>query len=199
MFASLSRRTYRLLIRLYPAEFRREYGDDMVLIYEQLVADRGVLVATGRASIDLIVTVPRYRLEAVMTESQATRALTTIIAGLIVMGVSSLAMLGLPLVGAVLILAGVGLALAGRGRLARALRSVPDVSRRGRRLRWSALSAGVFAACVVGYFVVLWDNEVSTPGLLIPTLLAPVALCSAVYFLVAGLLTPRTRTYHGTS
>ena len=156
MFASLVRRTYRLLIPLYPAEFRREHGDDMVLLFDALVADRGILAATGRTSIDLIVTVPRYRLEAVMTEFRATQVLTTAIAGLLVLGVAS-PMVGLPWVGPVLILAGLGLVIANRGRLARAIRT-PDSSRRTRRLRMSALSAGIFAAAVVGYgFVWSWN------------------------------------------
>jgi ABC-type uncharacterized transport system permease subunit len=47
--------------------------------------------------------------------------------------------------------------------------------------------------CVVAYLVVVWDEEASTPGLLIPTLLGTAALGGAVWFLVAGLLTPRSR------
>jgi hypothetical protein len=189
------RRTYGLLILLYPAEFRREHRDDMVFLFDDLVADRGLLVATGRASIDFIVTAPRYRLEAVMTESQAARVLTMAIVGLLMLGVASIGMLALAWwVGAVFILGGVGLALANRSRLARAIRTTPDSSRRTHRLRLSALSAGVFVACVVAYLVVVWDEEASTPGLLIPTLLGTAALGGAVWFLAAGLLTPRAQS-----
>lgn len=190
MFAPFVRRTYRLLISLYPAEFRREHGGDMMLLFDELVADRGILAATSRTSIDLIVTVPRYRLEVVMTELRATRVLATAIVGLLVLGVAS-PMIGLPWVGPVLILAGIGLGIANRGRLARAIRT-PDSSRRTRRLRMSALSAGVFAAAVVGYGFVISDEEVSTLGLLLPSLVGTAALSGAVLFLVAGLLTPRS-------
>ena len=69
-----------------PLAFRREFGDDMLLLFDSLVADRGILAATSRTSLDLIVTVPRYRLETVMTDSRATQVLTATIAGLLVLG-----------------------------------------------------------------------------------------------------------------
>lgn len=188
--SSLLRGTYRLLILLYPPTFRREYGTDMVLLYDSLAADRGRLAAVRRTLIDLIVTVPRYRLEAVMTEPRATRILTTSIAGLLLLGIAS-PVAGLGWIGLVLILAGLVLVLANRGRLARSIRT-PDSSRRARRLRISALSAGVFAACVVGYITVTWDGEASTLGLGLPSLLGTTALFAAIWFLIAGLLTPRT-------
>jgi hypothetical protein len=191
MFAALMRRTYQLLTLLYPVEFRREHRNDMIFVFDELVADRGLLAATGRTSIDLIVTVPRYRLEAVMTESQTTRVITTAIAGLLSLGVASVAMLGLVWVGAVLILGGVGLALANRSRLARAIRTTPERSLRTHRLRLAALSAGVFVVCLVAHLAVIWDEEPTTARDGIPSLLGMAAFCVAVSFLVAGLLTPR--------
>ena len=179
MFAPLVRRGYQLLIPLYPAAFRREFGDDMLLLVDSLVADRGILAATSRTSLDLIVTVPRYRLETVMTDSRATQVLTATIAGLLVLGFIS-PMAGLPWwPSPLLILAGLGLTVANRTRLAHAIRT-PDSSRRSRRLRLSALSAAVFAAAVVGYGVVIWDETASTLGLLLPSFLGTAALvCSA--------------------
>lgn len=190
MVSSLLRGTYRLLILLYPPKFRREYGNDMVLLYDSLAADRGSLAAVRRTSIDLIVTVPRYRLEAVMTEPRATRILTASIAGLLLLGFAS-PIAGFGWIGLVLILAGLVLVLANRGRLARAIRT-PDSSRRASRLRIAALSTGVFAACVVGYSIVISDEEASTLGLLLPSLLGTAALAAAIWFLIAGLLTPQT-------
>lgn len=189
MVSSLLRGTYRLLILLYPPTFRREYGNDMVLLYDALAADRGSLAAVRRTSIDLIVTVPRYRLEAVMTEPRATRILTASIAGLLLLGIAS-PIAGLGWIGLVLILAGLVLMLVNRGRLACAIRT-PDSSRRASRLRISALSIGVFAACVVGWFIVIWDNEAGTLGLLLP-MLGTAALAAAIWFLIAGLLAPQT-------
>lgn len=190
MFAPLVRRGYQLLIPLYPAAFRREFGDDMLLLFDSLVADRGILAATSRTSLDLIVTVPRYRLETVMTDSRATQVLTATIAGLLVLGFIS-PMAGLPWPSPLLILAGLGLTVANRTRLAHAIRT-PDSSRRSRRLRLSALSAAVFAAAVVGYGVVIWDETASTLGLLLPSFLGTAALVCSAWFLVAGLLTPRS-------
>ena len=190
MFAPLVRRGYQLLIPLYPAAFRREFGDDMLLLFDSLVADRGILAAASRTSLDLIVTVPRYRLETVMTDSRATQVLTATIAGLLVLGFIS-PMAGLPWPSPLLILAGLGLTVANRTRLAHAIRT-PDSSRRSRRLRLSALSAAVFAAAVVGYGVVIWDETASTLGLLLPSFLGTAALVCSAWFLVAGLLTPRS-------
>ena len=199
MFAPLVRRGYQLLIPLYPAAFRREFGGDMLLLFDSLVADRGILAATSRTSLDLIVTVPRYRLETVMTDSRATQVLTATIAGLLVLGFIS-PMAGLPWwPSPLLILAGLGLTVANRTgltvanrtRLAHAIRT-PDSSRRSRRLRLSALSAAVFAAAVVGYGVVIWDETASTLGLLLPSFLGTAALVCSAWFLVAGLLTPRS-------
>lgn len=190
MFAPLVRRGYQLLIPLYPAAFRREFGDDMLLLFDSLVADRGILAAASRTSLDLIVTVPRYRLETVMTDSRATQVLTATIAGLLVLGFIS-PMAGLLWPSPLLILAGLGLTVANRTRLAHAIRT-PDSSRRSRRLRLSALSAAVFAAAVVGYGVVIWDETASTLGLLLPSFLGTAALVCSAWFLVAGLLTPRS-------
>lgn len=190
MFAPLIRRGYQLLIPLYPAAFRREFGDDMLLLFDSLVADRGILAATSRTSLDLIVTVPRYRLETVMTDSRATQVLTTTIAGLLVLGFIS-PMAGLLWLSPLFFLAGLGLIVANRTRLAHAIRT-PDSSRRRHRLRLSALSAAVFAAAVVGYGVVIWDETASTLGLLLPSFLGTAALVCSAWFLVAGLLTPRS-------
>ena len=43
MLASLVRWTYRRMIALYPNELRREHGDDMEFVFDELIADRGVL------------------------------------------------------------------------------------------------------------------------------------------------------------
>ena len=190
MLASLACRTYRRMIALYPNELRREYGDDMEFVFNELIADRGVRVAMTRTTIDLIVTVPRYRLEAVMTKIHATRTLNVAIAGLLALGTFGVTAGG-TWIGAMLIFAGLGLAIANRGRLARSIRTA-NPSQRSHRLRLAALNAGLFAASVVAYGIVIWDEEASTPGLLIPSLLGTVALVGAVGFLLAGLFTPRT-------
>lgn len=94
-------------------------------------------------------------------------------------------------VGAALLVAAMILLLAVRGRLARSIRTAPP-SQRARRLRGSAISAAVFIAATAGYFVVIWDEEASTLGLLGTSLTALAALVAAIVLLGAGLLTSRT-------
>lgn len=192
MSTSLARRVYELLIRLYPPAFRREFANDMLLIFDALVEDRGTLTAASRTSLDLVVTVPRYRLETVMTDSHSTQVLTAAIAALLVLGFLS-PMAGLLWLGPLFILAGLGLMIANRTRLAQAIRT-PDSSARRRRLRLAALSAAVFALAVVGYGIVIWDETASTLGLLLPSAVGTAALMCSAWFLVAGLLTPRDTT-----
>lgn len=62
--SSLSERIYRLGLRLYPAAFRREFGHEMLLDFDEGGRDawcergwRGVLAFWGRMSVDLAVTV----------------------------------------------------------------------------------------------------------------------------------------------
>ncbi|MEO8693297.1 MAG: hypothetical protein ABI658_07250 [Acidimicrobiales bacterium] len=77
-------RMYRALTRLYPRDFRARYRDDLVQHFADLVDDHGVRVAWTRTAIDLIVTVPRYRLEVIMNERHGTVTLAvaiTLLAG----------------------------------------------------------------------------------------------------------------------
>ena len=46
--------------------FGGHYGDDLVQQFADLVADRRARAAWARTGVDLIVTVPRYRLESIM-------------------------------------------------------------------------------------------------------------------------------------
>ena len=190
MLAPLLRRTYRHLIALYPTDLRREHGDDMVVVFDELIADRGVVAATTRTTVDLFVTVPRFRLEALMTKNHATHTLNFVIAALVAVGIFGVTAVG-TWVGAVPIVAGLMLAGANRGRLARSIRT-SNPSQRSHRFRLAALNAAIFAVCVGAYMAVTWDGEASTPGLLIPTLLGTAALVGAIGFLLAGLFTPRT-------
>ena len=175
---------------LYPAEFRHEFGADMLLHFDDLIVNRGAVVATTRTSVDLVVTVPRYHLEAVMNTSSVDRMLGTVVVALPVLGVSSI-LFGSPWAGAALIGAGVILALASRGRLARSIRTAPP-SQRARRLRGSAVSFAVLVTAYIGFVVVTSDEPVSMLGLLVTTLIGVAALGGAAALLVAGLLTPKS-------
>jgi hypothetical protein len=71
---------YRVLVRLYPADFRRHHGDDLAQLFADLVERDGASAAWRRTVIDLVVTVPRYRLETIMSTRRTTTTLVGTIA-----------------------------------------------------------------------------------------------------------------------
>jgi hypothetical protein len=56
-------RAYRLLLRLYPRRFRQEYGDDLLLLLRDQLADEPAGRVYTRAALDLVLTVPSRHLE----------------------------------------------------------------------------------------------------------------------------------------
>ena len=68
---------YRASLHLYPREFRREYGDDMVALLEEQLRDESAPRVLGRALLDLLVTVPTRHLEAHMHRSSSTPLVVT--------------------------------------------------------------------------------------------------------------------------
>jgi hypothetical protein len=120
---------YRAALHLYPSSFRREFGDDMVLLVEHQLHDEGTARVAARTLVDLFITVPTRHLEAHMSRSSQT-TLTIVFAALGVL----LAVVGGP----------VGL-LAGLGAFALAAvtyrRSQPIVARNGQW--WKLLLGGV--------------------------------------------------------
>lgn len=180
---------YRALLRLYPKDFRKEFGPDLLRLHEDLAADRGLTVARRRTALDLIVTVPRYRLEHLMSEQHSNTALYVVLVGLVAAGAFGF----LTGVGPALlfVVAAVVVAVAQRSRLARAIRT-PDTDVRHRRLRWAGICGAVFALSIVTYLADLGDDEISTASLLWHNLVGTSAMVAMVIFFVAGLLTPRT-------
>jgi hypothetical protein len=181
---------YRSLLRLYPRRFRGHYGDDLVQQFTDLVADRGVRAAWARTGVDLIVTVPRYRLESIMNERHSATSVNLGIALLASGGVLSL-LIGL-YPGLVLLLAGLVLAVAQRSTLAQAIRT-PDTNRRRRRLAIGALLAVVFVSSFTAYLALIGDTWTVRETVL--TVIGTIAMIGAPVFLIAGLLTPRSLDY----
>jgi hypothetical protein len=60
-------RLYGALLRCYPRDFRREYGDDMTQLLALQLRDENAVRVWGRTFVDLALTVPSLRLEAVMS------------------------------------------------------------------------------------------------------------------------------------
>jgi hypothetical protein len=180
-------RVYRTLIHLYPPDFRRHYGQDLVQHFDDLVSDRGVGAAWARTGLDLTVTVPRYQMERIMTEQQTNTALYATVALLTLGGVATLTTAS-P-IGIVLLVAGLVLGLTQRSALATSFR-VPDSSLRRKRLRTAAVLGLVFAASYATFVLTVGDSWTITDTLL--ALIGTPAMIGAPLFLLAGLLTRRT-------
>jgi hypothetical protein len=182
---------YRSLLRLYPREFRTDYGDDLVQHFEDLVVDRGARAAWIRTTTDLIVTVPRYRLESTMSEKTSAITLSLTIGVLTLSGVAIL-LAGLGRYGGLLLLAAAfAVAFSQRSALARAIRT-PGSERRRRRLTIAGILAVIFALSVMSYLHDLNDDTISGLSLTAHNAIGAPSMLGAVGFLVAGLLTPRT-------
>jgi hypothetical protein len=139
---------YRKLTRLYPRAFRVHYGDDLVVHFADLVERDGSAAAWRRTALDLLVTVPRYRLESVMNTRRTTSTLVTLVAALTIAAVGAFAA-GLAPLGLIALLLAVALAVAERSRLARSMRPSGQAHRR-RILAW----AGALAVCCVASLVI---------------------------------------------
>ena len=189
---SASHPVYRSLVRLYPRDFRQRYGEDLVQHFADLITDRGLRAAWTRTGVDLIVTMPRYRLEGIMTEQQTVTTVHLTITLLTAAGVLSFMTdlyAGQGLVGLVLLLAAVVLAMTQRSTLARAIRT-PDTNRRRRRLATAAVLALIFAASYIAFVNLIGDSWTLRETLL--TAIGTSAMIAAAIYLIAGLLTPKT-------
>ncbi len=56
-------RVYRMLLRLYPGEFRDDYGADMVQLLRDQYVDEPAWQVCARAALDLAITIPTQQLE----------------------------------------------------------------------------------------------------------------------------------------
>ncbi len=117
---------YRLILGLYPAKFRRAYGDEMTLLFADLLADQrqsgkplGTLRLWVHAVTDAISTAPRERMEESMNNSVA---LTRIL--LIALPIAAFGALGIGLgayAGLAVLVVGIILLVARRRSLPKAL------------------------------------------------------------------------------
>ena len=115
-------RIYRALIRLYPKEFRRHYGDDLLQAHADLVHEHGRLRAGMRTALDVAVTVPRYRLETIMTTRLTDAGILAVIVALLTLAALATLDVGALLAAPALLIAAV-VAITQRSHLARSLRA----------------------------------------------------------------------------
>ena len=179
-------RVYRGCINLYPPTFRHHYREDLVQSFDDLVVDRGMRGACLRTGLDLVITVPNYRLERIMSQQHSATTLVVIMSIFAAAGIVSLLTGLFP--GFVLLGAAGLLAIAQRSTLAKALRT-PVAGLRRRRLTISAVLAIVFVVCFGVYLMVIGDTW--TPRDTILAAVGTLAMIGAPLFLVVGLLTPK--------
>jgi hypothetical protein len=191
---SRSHRIYRRLVGLYPRSFRNEYGADLLQLFDDLVADAGPRAAWSRTALDLLLTLPRYRLETVMNERRSATTITVLTAGLAVAGIAA------PLVGlypgAVLLVVAAVMAVGQRSALAQALRA-PSVQRRRRRLLTAAVLAAVTVGSYLLFLAVIGDRWTARDTVI--AVVGNAAMLGSIGYLISGLLTPRAPASAGTS
>jgi hypothetical protein len=182
-------RIYRALIRLYPKEFRRNYGDDLLQAHADLVHEHGRSRAWWRTGLDVAITVPRYRLETIMTTRHPDTSLHVVIAALLILGVLATmdggAVLGIPV-----LLIAVILTIAQRSRLARSLRS-PDGDQRRRRLRIAGVLGGVCVVTLAVFVIDIGNDDSWGTRAFVYINIFNIAFVAAIVYLVAGLATRR--------
>ncbi len=187
MASGIAPTTYRLLLALYPRDFRDRYADDLVQALADLSADLGARRAWQRVALDVAVTAPRYRMETLMNERRQPAVLT---AGIVVL--AALGILSVPLglaPGLALLPIAIVLGLSQRSKLAQSLDTHGGTDLRRRRL---AIAKILTALLPIVYLVSLpilgdeWGADATVAfGLWIAVLI------TAVYFFIAGLNTPR--------
>jgi hypothetical protein len=189
MEAGSAIRVYRTLLLLYPRDFRDRYTDDLVQTLTDLSGELGPRRAWRRVTLDLVVTVPRYRLETFMNGERSSTVLTTAIVVMAVAGITSVFVGLYP--GVVLVpLAGV-LAITQRSNLARSIDAVDDTGLRRKRLR----TASVLAASLPVIYLVslpILGNDWGTDAVVAFGLWVGV-LIAAVCYAIAGISTPKSR------
>ncbi len=182
-------RVYRSLLLLYPRDFRDRYTDDLVQTLTDLSGDLGPRRAWCRVTLDLVVTVPRYRLETLMNDQRTSTFLTVATTLMAVAGITSV-FVGLYPGVALVPLAGV-VAITQRSKLARSIDAADGTGLRRKRLRTAAVLA---ASLPVIYLVSLpilgndWGTDaVVAFGVWLGVLIA------AVCYAIAGISTPKSR------
>ena len=181
---------YRALVRLYPRDFRSDYGDDLDQLFADLVDRDGAAAAWRRTLVDLAATVPRYRLETVMTSRRSTAVLIAVIAMLVGGAVATLAA-GFGLPAALLFLLAVGIAAAERTGLARSLRPEDREHRHRVWIASAALALVAIAVLVVGMVDLGGEDQWPMGRVLIYNLVFFGAALAALGTFVVGLRRPR--------
>jgi hypothetical protein len=189
MEAGSAVRVYRSLLLLYPRDFRDRYTDDLVQTLADLSRELGPRRAWRRVALDLVVTVPRYRLETLMSDKRSSTLLTVAITVMAVAGITSVFVGLYPFV--VLVPLAVVVAITQRSKLARSIDAVDGTRLRRKRLRTAAVLAASLPVIYLVSLPILGDqwgtDAVVAFGLWVGVLIA------AVCYVIAGISTPKSR------
>ncbi len=181
---------YRALTWLYPRDFRDHYRDDLVQIHADLTRERGAGRAWGRATLDLLVTVPRYRMESLMKESRSPIIIIVAIATMAVAGIASVFVMGDGYPALLLLPLAIVLAVTQRSKLARSMDAVNGPHTRRKRLTTAAVLTVSLPVIYLAAPAILGDHwgadAIALFGLWF------VVLIAAVVYLIAGIATPRS-------
>jgi hypothetical protein len=183
-------RVYRGLLYLYPRQFREHYRDDLEQAITDLEAELGRRRALRRVALDLAVTVPRYRIEALMKEEHTATVLTVAITAMACIGIVSI-FTGLYL-GAVLLVLAVVLAVTQRSSLARSIDPVNGTRLRHKRLM-TAKVLGVLLPVIYLVSLPILGDDWGTDAVVAFGVWC-VVLIGAVVYLIVGLNTPKSHT-----
>jgi tetrahydromethanopterin S-methyltransferase subunit C len=144
-------RVYASLVRLYPRQFRLDFADEMILAFGELIEHDGRAATWRRVFVDLVVTVPTYRLETIMAPQRSTTALVALVAALAV-GAAAAFAVGVWPVAAILLVVAMVIGVTERSHLARSLRPATPLHRRRLLARSAALGLIAVAVLVIGLF-----------------------------------------------
>ena len=182
-------RVYKNILRLYPRDFRDQYGDDLLQIHPDLFAELGPRRAWRRVTLDLIVTVPRYRMETLMNEQHTSTVLTAAIVVMACAGIVS-PLVGL-LPGVLLLPLAVLVAVTQRSKLARSMDVTDHDHLRRKRLKASAILAASLPVIYLVSLPLLGDDW--GPDAVVAFSVWFAVLIAAACYFIAGISTPKSR------
>jgi len=183
-------RVYRGLLYLYPRQFREHYRDDLEQAITDLSAELGRRRAWSRVALDLAVTVPRYRIEALMKEEHTATVLTVAITAMACIGIVSILTGLYP--GAVLLVLAIVLAVTQRSSLARSIDPVNGTRLRRKRLMTAAVLGVLVPVIYLVSLPILGDDWGTDATVAFGVWF--LVLIGAVVYLIAGLTTPKSHT-----
>jgi len=185
---------YRNLLLLYPRDFRDRYGDDLVQSLTDLSGELGPRRAWRRAALDLVVTVPRYRMETLMKEEHRSTFLTVAILLMACAGIVFPLVTGWSwglFVSVLLWGAAAFVAITQRSKLARSMDAVNGTRLRRKRLATAAVLALLLAVMYVVIPYLLGDHW--GVDAIVAFSLWFVVLIAAISYFIAGITTPKAR------